>query len=147
VVQTRSARPGGGLRALAEELRVNTLVRPTLEVDAGAEGLLGPDAAAGLLQIAREAASNVIRHARASEVTIRLAQAEGQVVLAVRDNGRGFEPASAEERAGPARAGGEGLRNMAARAKLLGGRLAVVSGPGRGTEVRLEVPLREAAAV
>jgi signal transduction histidine kinase len=55
--------------------------------------------------------------------------------LTVVDDGRGFDPS------GLADVSGRGLHNMARRADLLGGRLRVTSQRGRGTEVRLEVPL------
>jgi signal transduction histidine kinase len=80
-----------GLEALAEELRINTVIRPALEVDPGVEAVLGPDAVRNVLYIAREATSNVIRHARASEVMIRLARTYGRLALTVRDTGGGFD--------------------------------------------------------
>ena len=126
-----------GLQELAQELRTFALVQPELELDGDAEGLLSPDAVASLLHVAREATSNVIRHAGAGEVKIRLARAGAYLVLAICDNGRGFDLKGAGARAG------QGLRNMADRARMLGGHLAVRSEPGGGTEVRLEVPLRE----
>ena len=82
--------------------------------------------------------SNVIRHAGASKVMIRLTRIEEKLVLTIRDNGCGFNPAATEaENSGPAE--GQGLRNMAERAQLLGGRLLVASSPGHGTEVCVEV--------
>ncbi len=129
-----------GLEALAAELRINALVQPELAVDPAVDRLLSPEAAANLLQIAREATANVIRHAGATAVWITLAPDDARLALTVRDNGRGFDPAR-ESAASAGGAGGQGLRNMAERARLLGGRLAVRSEPGQGATVRLEVPL------
>jgi signal transduction histidine kinase len=99
---------------------------------------LDPGRTHSILYIAREAMSNVIRHAGASKVMIRLARIEEKLVLTIRDNGRGFNLAATDaENSGPAE--GQGLRNMAERAQLLGGRLLVVSSPGHGTEVSVEV--------
>ena len=123
------------LMALTRELQVNTLVRAELDLDPTAERLLAPEAVANLLQIAREATCNVVRHASASTLRLRLARADGQLVLAVCDNGNGFRPARACFRSG------QGLSNMTERAKALGGRLVLVSEPGRGTEVRVELPV------
>jgi PAS domain S-box-containing protein len=134
---------GAGLDALAAELRINALVQPELAVDPAADALLPPEAAANLLQVAREATANVIRHAGATAVQITLAQDGPGLVLTVRDNGRGFDPGS-EGHDGPPGTGGQGLRNMAERARLLGGRLAVCSEPGQGTTVRLEISLGDA---
>ncbi|HLH21158.1 MAG TPA: PAS domain-containing protein [Chloroflexota bacterium] len=127
-----------GLEVLAAELRINALVQPELTVEPAADRL-PPEAAANLLQIAREATANVIRHAGATAVQITLRREGPALALTVRDNGRGFAPApeGAEDAPG---AGGQGLRNMAERARLLGGRLVVRSEPGQGTTVRVELP-------
>ena len=145
-----------GLQALAEELRVNALIRPELElaVEPGAERRLDGETLKNVLQITREATSNVIRHAGASKVTIRLAQ-QGQhrVQLTIRDNGRGFDSVATgaaggrvDVSAATSNSHGQGLRNMATRAEKMGGDLRVLSQPGQGTEVRLEVPLAEDAS-
>ncbi|HEY7060479.1 MAG TPA: GAF domain-containing protein [Chloroflexota bacterium] len=131
---------GAGLEALAAELRINALVQPELSVDPTADAVLAPEAAANLLQVAREATANVIRHAGATAVQIGLARESAALVLTVRDNGRGFDP-HCEVRDTFIGAGGQGLHNMAERARLLGGQLTVDSEPGQGTTVRLEVPL------
>jgi PAS domain S-box-containing protein len=150
-----------GLETLAEELRINTLIRPTLEVDPEADRSLSHEAVTSVLHVARESTANVIRHAGASAVRIRLTQDDAQVVLTIDDNGRGFDrqgeprgnacsvtPDTAGTAAGSTTSGGgaaagQGLRNMAERARMLGGNLVVRSEPGRGTEVRLAVPRRQ----
>src|SRR5581483_11258173 len=123
-----------GLDRLVEELRVNALIQPEVELGE-IEGLLGPEAEASLLQVIHEATTNVLRHAGASAVAIELRREAGGLVLTVRDNGRGFDPRRAGRRAG------DGLRNMAERARRLGGRLTVSSRIGQGTEIRLDAPL------
>ncbi|MBI4491290.1 MAG: PAS domain S-box protein [Chloroflexi bacterium] len=124
-----------GLQTLAEEIRLNALLPVEVELDEGAEQQLDSKAVAHLLAITREATSNVLRHAGASMVWLRLARAEGQVALVIRDNGGGFDPQRRGRRVG------EGLHNMAERAQALGGRLAIQSQPGQGTEIRVEVPV------
>jgi signal transduction histidine kinase len=138
--QHRRQLPGlqTGLEALVTELFGHTLIQVDLELEEGTGNFLGPVRVSGVLYIAREAISNVIRHAGASKVMIHLARIEEKLVLTIRDNGRGFNPAATDpENSGPAE--GQGLRNMAERAQLLGGRLLVVSSPGHGTEVYVEV--------
>jgi two-component system, NarL family, sensor kinase len=89
---------------------------------------------AELYRIAQEALANVRRHARATEVAIILRATPREAVLAIRDNGVGFEPArDAADR--------YGLVGMRERAKLLGGRLRVGSRPGRGTAITVRVPI------
>ena len=123
------------LMALISELQMNTLLRAELDLDPAAEYLVDPDAVPNLVQIAREATCNVVRHANASTVRLRLARTDEQLVLMVCDNGKGFRPTNAGTLSG------HGLSNMAERARALGGRLVVVSEPARGTEVRVEVPV------
>jgi signal transduction histidine kinase len=127
-----------GLKTLAADLFGHTLIHVDLELEDSANRFLDPVRVSSILYIAREAMSNVIRHAGANKVMVHLARMEEELVLTIRDNGRGFNPAATEaENSGLAE--GQGLRNMGERAQLLGGRLSVVSSPGHGTEVYLEV--------
>lgn len=87
-----------------------------------------------LYRVAQEALHNVVKHARANRVTLTLGQSQGGLTLLVRDDGRGFDP----EQPFP---GHLGLRSMRERVEQVGGHLAVDSAPGRGTEIRAEVPL------
>ena len=84
-----------------------------------------------LLRAAQEALTNVRRHADAHEVAVLLAFADGTVRLAVRDDGRGFDPAAAS---------GFGVPGMRARAGQVNGTLAVHSDPETGTLIEVEVP-------
>ena len=86
-----------------------------------------------LLVIGREALANVQKHAGASAVHVRVEARQGQVVLEVRDNGRGFNPAAGHP-------GHFGLDSMRSRAAEIGGRITVTSAPGSGTLVRVCVP-------
>ena len=109
-----------------------------IELEVGAPGGLGEisEAAAGqVLRIAQEALQNALRHAGSARVIVRLADGDGRFVLSVSDDGRGFDPA-----AGAARGRRLGLTSMEERAAALGGTLTIVSAPGAGTTVRLEVP-------
>ena len=109
-----------------------------IALEVGAPGGLGEisEAAAGqVLRIAQEALQNALRHAGSAQVIVRLADGDGRFVLSVSDDGRGFDPA-----AGAARGRRLGLTSMEERAAALGGTLTIVSAPGAGTTVRLEVP-------
>jgi len=89
-------------------------------------------------RIAQEALTNVMRHAHADHVEVSLKTAQGFIVLAVRDNGRGFDPNSLHETEGL------GLAGMRERAMLVSGELRVRSAVGEGVEVRFEVRLDRA---
>lgn len=93
---------------------------------------LSPRVEAETLRIAQEALTNVRRHADATVVRVRATTDGDRFVLEVRDNGRGFDPASP----GPAVYGLTGMRE---RASLIGGQLEIRSAPRMGTCVRLDV--------
>ncbi|TYB49146.1 GAF domain-containing sensor histidine kinase [Actinomadura chibensis] len=87
-------------------------------------------------RITQEALYNALRHAKARTVEVRLGTADGQAVLEVADDGTGFDPADTAEPQN-----GLGLASMRDRAYSIGGDLTIDAAPGRGTTVRLEVPL------
>ena len=95
---------------------------------------LPDETATALLQIAREALTNAIRHARATHVEVTLAYAPAGVTLTVRDDGTGFDPDAprGEEHLG--------LRNLRARAEAARGSLTVSSSPGGGTTIKAFLP-------
>jgi two-component system, NarL family, sensor histidine kinase UhpB len=84
-----------------------------------------------IYRIAQEALTNVARHAGATEVQLRLDQANGQVVLTVRDDGRGLSPA--------ALLSSHGIRGMRERAMLIGARLTIAGPPDGGAIVQLSI--------
>jgi two-component system NarL family sensor kinase len=95
-----------------------------------------------LLRVAQEALANVVKHAAAREVAIRLTSLEAEVVLAVQDTGRGFD-ARAAVRSGATRGrtdGGMGLESMRDRIRAQFGQLIVESAPGLGTTVEARLP-------
>ena len=96
---------------------------------------LPKDAALCLFRVAQEALNNVTRHSGARAAAVALRQMEGGVLLAVRDDGVGFDPAS------PATRMSLGLAGMRERVRLVNGTLDIESTPGRGTEVIAWVPV------
>lgn len=88
---------------------------------------------------AQEALSNVLRHSGARSVLIRLDCEESHLVLTVRDDGCGFDPAEARRRASLGCS--MGLLSMEERVAPAGGQLALESAPGKGTLVRATFPL------
>ena len=89
----------------------------------------------------REAVSNVIHHSRASHCEVECRLADGALRLSVRDDGQGMgSPADDSDRA-PNPGQGQGLESMRQRAARLHGQCLVDSAPGRGTVIRLTIPL------
>jgi signal transduction histidine kinase len=87
-----------------------------------------------LYRIVQEALTNVLKHASAARVTVRLRQSERFVELLVQDDGAGFDPRGVRD-------GGLGLVGMRERVALLGGRMVVDSSEGAGTMLKAEVPI------
>lgn len=110
----------------------------TLQVEVDRE--LPPVHAMHLAWIVQEALANVRRHAGASTVAVRLAHEGDGIRLSIRDDGTGFSVAEV------GRGEGRGLRNMAERARAMGGTVTVESAPDRGTVVLLQIPLDGEAA-
>ena len=92
-------------------------------------------------RIAQEAITNVERHARATRVAIALHCAGDDLELEIRDDGIGFDVESVWSHATGASIG---LFAMRERAALAGGRLDIISAPGRGTTLRARMPCRGA---
>jgi signal transduction histidine kinase len=105
----------------------------------------GPDAALSstarhhLSMLVREAATNVLKHARATALDVALEHHGDAIRIVIADDGIGFDTAV------PAADGHDGLANMRARVDELGGSLAIDSAPGRGTRVAVHVPLAAVA--
>ncbi|PRY08952.1 histidine kinase [Pontibacter ummariensis] len=105
----------------------------------GEERGLDPEKKLIVFRIAQEALSNVMRHAEASCVKLRLIYSCEKIVLSILDNGKGF-CAKAPSLIG-AQTKGTGTFNMSYRAKLIGAKLRIKGRPGAGTLVFLELPI------
>ena len=86
-------------------------------------------------RILQEGLRNIVRHAKATEVHVTLSKKNDILHLSIKDNGIGFDPASDGVKAGL------GIASMTERARLLQGSLSIESRPGKGTAVKLAVPL------
>jgi signal transduction histidine kinase len=143
----------GEIRSLIFELRresvhdglVAALARHALRLgapDGIAIDVNGPEARLALSQrvetqlfaIGREALANVVKHAGATAAEVRVEAGREQILLEIRDNGHGFDPAGGHP-------GHFGLESMRSRAAEIGGRLTIASAPNSGTAVRVRVPV------
>jgi PAS domain S-box-containing protein len=125
---------GAALESIVAGLGAAASTRFCFEVDPKAADRLDSAQSAHLLQIAREAISNAIRHGDASQMAIALRFQPQGVQLELQDDGRGFD------RNAPNGAG-LGLRNIEGRARELEARSEVRSEPGQGTRITVEIPV------
>ncbi|VTU36981.1 sensor histidine kinase [Variovorax sp. RA8] len=115
-------------------------VRSGWDIDMPEDGrTLSPHAALQLLRVAQEALTNVLKHAGATRVQVRLRRAGEMLEMEIEDNGRGLDPE-------PGRQGGRGLHNMRSRAERLGGSLELRSVVAGGCCVVLRLPMTVPAA-
>jgi signal transduction histidine kinase len=120
------------LRALVAEFEASSGVQAQVRIDPSVAAELAPKSA-DIVQFLREALSNISRHSQASACEVRLRRDRRHAVLAVGDDGRGFDPKSVSR--------GQGLDNILDRAKRLGGGLRLSSAPGQGTKLQVRIPI------
>jgi signal transduction histidine kinase len=118
------------LRRYVEFLTADGALDVELEVYPGIQ--LAPDEQIEIFRIVQEGLANVRKHAQATHADVVIGERDGERFVSIRDDGAGFD--------GELSAGGQGLRNMRARAEAIDGGFSVRSMPGRGTA--LEVVLR-----
>lgn len=102
-------------------------------LEAACEVMLDDVRATALFRIVQESLTNVTRHAAAAEVTISLESSDTELLVIIKDDGKGFDPAAI---------GGQsfGLRGIRERLEILGGSLSILSAPGAGTTLRVLIP-------
>jgi signal transduction histidine kinase len=125
-----------GLELAIVEVAKDTAVRGHLTLDlALPEKLvpLAPDVEQCFYRVAQEALANVLHHANATCVLVKLQQQSDHVTLTIKDNGQGFDSKSAKK------AGHFGLTGMYERAQLVGGTLTIASQPGHGVTLELMI--------
>jgi len=122
------------LRSIAQEAAARGRFRLRLDLHGG-DGRHAQDQL--VFSAARELLANVVRHARASEVGVRLAERDDELVLVVEDDGCGLPDGRAEERLAD---GHIGLAAQRVRVETAGGRMELLSTPGGGTRVEVRVP-------
>ena len=120
------------LSALGEEVQASSHVLIEVNVDAALAADLS-SRSHEIVQITREALSNVARHAQAKHSEVRLARQGSKAVLTIEDDGIGFDVRGDSA--------GNGLRNMRERAAAMGGAVRLTSNAGKGTRLRLTLPV------
>jgi signal transduction histidine kinase len=133
-IRSRRFTSGGFLTAL-QDLVVEVRTRTGLDIrlSSPCSPYLPVATQEALVMIIREALHNVARHGNATCAEIEIKANSGQLVILITDDGRGFDPAKS-------RPGHFGLQSMRERSTAVGAEFALVSGVGRGTQVRVTVP-------
>ena len=121
------------IERLVETFREQTGIEVDLEPRLGTDRL-SPEIETTLYRITQEALTNVVKHARATRVSIVLTRRDGAVSAVIEDDGRGID-------SGDQTGDGLGLVGMKERVALVGGRLVVESTAGGGTTLSIEVPI------
>jgi PAS domain S-box-containing protein len=91
------------------------------------------EAAASLYRIVQEGVTNILKYSEAKSSRVTLERDLREALLVIEDDGRGFKPGEARK--------GMGLKNIAERARILGGRLKLDSSPGQGVRIELAIPI------
>lgn len=121
--------------------KINTLVKSMLassKLKASVEvetfnGSLNNEIQLALYRILQEQVANTLKHAKADEIMIRIQKKDEAVSLIVKDNGKGFDLSTKKE--------GIGLENIRRRALALDGTVKIITSPGNGFELQVEIPL------
>jgi len=119
------------LEAIGEEVGSTLQIPIAVEVDGAVSAALS-SRSHEIVQLTREALSNVTRHAQAQRAAVRLTRQGANAVLTIEDEGVGFDPREASS--------GSGLRNMRERAAAIGATLHISSATGKGTKLRFTFP-------
>jgi len=130
-----------GLFAAIEQLTTHLGQQYKLPVQVlltGDEKTLPPDIAHATFRIVQEASHNVVKHAQAAHLWVKVAVEKNQVAVEVRDDGQGFDPA---QTANLTRSEHYGLAHLHERVTSLKGRLTLESAPHQGTLLKISLPL------
>jgi signal transduction histidine kinase len=120
------------LKDLAGEFEEKSGVTTVTDIDGTVAAELAPRAA-DVVQLTREALSNVGRHAQASTSRVSLKRSGDEAILEIDDDGQGFDATAPQT--------GHGLRNLRDRGIAIGGRVSIESTSGEGTTVQIAIPL------
>lgn len=123
----------------AQDFQQRTRIACAVSIEV-AETLLDPNFTTVCFRIFQETLTNIIRHAKATQVEVRLTESDGVLVLTVRDNGRGISERDINDRS-------IGLIGMKERAAQVGGEVFFFGLPSHGTTVTMRVPLPPGSSV
>ena len=128
-----------GLIASIQDLAEAINLLKTIKIDVDAEDFneerLGDNQKIMFFRIVQEALNNIIKHSFATSVDIRISEENEKILLTIKDNGKGFDVNRTKK--------GIGVFNIQNRVSMFNGSLLLNSAPGRGCELKVEIPLRQ----
>ncbi|MCU7548906.1 PAS domain-containing protein [Chitinophagaceae bacterium LB-8] len=122
------------LRDLAENIHFTKKLHLNLDLNEEVDSNLNENQKVMLFRIAQEILNNTIKHAQATTVDMKLDQLNDQVVLMIKDDGKGFDISKVKK--------GSGLKNIQNRVYLAGGNLEIHSKPGKGSTTIVKCPIK-----
>lgn len=101
------------------------------------DNIFPKEAEINVYRIVQESLNNIIKHSDASEAEIKITKVENEVIITIKDDGRGFDTTNFN-----AKGTGLGLVGLRERTKMLGGKISINSSVGNGTEIRVNLPVK-----
>ena len=116
-------------------LKVSDVVEVVSEIDV-IDNLFPKEAEINVYRIIQESLNNIIKHSAAAEAEIKVKKFADEVVITIKDDGRGFDTENTKSKGG-----GLGLVGLRERTNIIGGRISINSSLGNGTEIRVILPI------
>lgn len=121
------------LREMMEEINIMNKINVQLKCEDYAKNSKDKKIELMLYRIVQEQMNNILKYAKASEITVTLKTGVKSIFLSVVDNGLGFDPSQ--------KAKGIGLKNINSRVELFSGNLNIISAPGKGCALEINIPI------
>jgi signal transduction histidine kinase/ligand-binding sensor domain-containing protein len=125
------------LEAMVEKAAGVTAISFVVDIDR-VDGAFVKEDEITVFRVMQESVSNILKHSEATEARVRVRRLDGEVLVEVEDNGKGFAPQGALEKQG------FGMTGIAERVRILGGEQTVESAPGQGTRIRIRLQAKGA---
>jgi two-component system, NarL family, sensor histidine kinase DegS len=135
-----------GLNVFIKEIGKLTDIQLTYRVEGETSARIPQKMENNIFRIVQEAINNAIKYSETPKIDVVLHQSEQEIVITIRDEGKGFDEKLIEARSINIESG-RGFFNMYERTEYINGKLDLKSSPGEGTLITLTVPLRSAVVV
>ncbi|MBX7174096.1 MAG: hypothetical protein K1X72_24200 [Pyrinomonadaceae bacterium] len=117
--------------------KLSDVIELNAEIDS-IDNVFPKESEINVYRIVQESLNNIIKHSDASEAEIKIKRLENEVIIAIKDDGRGFDTTNFK-----AKGSGLGLVGLRERTKMLGGKISINSSIGNGSEIKLNLPIQK----